>query len=486
MISRISSHSGASNRFGGKKYRFIPLNDFQYTLIPNNDLTYLLIPNGDFNLIILPDNDLNNVLLPDNDIFYTLLPNNDLAYVIIPNNDGTYLLIPNNDITFSLLSPTPIPTETPTETPTPTPTETPTATPTETPIPTQTPTPTATPTLYLNCYTVRQYLYGYDSGNGASSLYVLESDYPNVSTIQVGATATINGILVTVSGLVQSNSVYFQGGNGYLIYFTPTAGNITAGTYIDFCWYSTTQPTPTPTETPTPTPTPTATPISNNLVLYYDPSNLTSYSGTGTTINDLSGNELNGLMSGVTFSSPYLSFNGINGQIQIPDNTLLEPGSGDWTIEVWVNQSVSGNDVVLGKFNNGGLTQNVSYSIRTTSTTYYAQIGSGSGSGSTLFVNSTNHIGTLNNWYQIVYVFKNIETNTLETFVNGSSIGTVNHSLPSILNSVNPLYIGSYNGGEYSQWFEGKIGIVRIYNNALTSSDILINYNTDKAKYGLT
>jgi hypothetical protein len=261
---------------------------------------------------------------------------------------------------------------------------------------------------------------------------------------------------------------------------------------VDFSPYVPVTPTPTPTPTPTITPTLTSTPtttpavpVTTNLVLYYDPSNLSSYPGSGTTINDLSGNGLNGSMSGITYTSPYFSYNGTSSQIRVADNPLLEPGSGDWTMEVWVNQSVLGNDVVLGKFDNGGLTIDVSYSIRTTNTTYYAQLSSGSGTGSTLFVNSTNYVGTIGTWYQIVYVFTNVASNTLETFVNGVSIGSVSHSLASILNTANPLYIGSYNGGEYSQWFDGKIGITRLYNTALTSTQVLQNFNFDKNKYGL-
>ena len=226
-------------------------------------------------------------------------------------------------------------------------------------------------------------------------------------------------------------------------------------------------------------------PVLSNLVLYYDPSNLSSYSGSGTTINDLSGNGLNGTMSNISFTSPYFSYNGSSSQVSVDDNSLLEPGSGDWTMEVWVNQSVSGNDVVLGKFDTGGLAADVSYSIRTTGTTYYAQMGSGSGSGSALFVNSTNYVGTIDSWSQIVYVFTNVAANTLQTFVNGSSIGTVSHSLASILNTSTNLYIGSYNNGESEQWFDGKVGVVRLYSSALTSSEVLQNYNADKAKYGL-
>jgi hypothetical protein len=242
------------------------------------------------------------------------------------------------------------------------------------------------------------------------------------------------------------------------------------------------EPTPTPTSTPTPTitTTPTATPavpVTSNLSLYYDPSNPSSYPGTGSTINDLSGNGLNGSMSGITFTSPYFTYNGTSSQVLVADNALLQPGSGDWTMEVWVNQSVSGNYVVLGKFPTGGA---ASYAIRTVSTQYYAQLGSSSG-----VLNSTFQVGTIGTWYQLVYVFTNVADNTLQTFVNGSSIGSVGHSSASIVNTTNPLYIGSYNGGAFAQWFNGRIGITRLYNAALTSTQVLQNFNADKSKYGL-
>jgi hypothetical protein len=226
-------------------------------------------------------------------------------------------------------------------------------------------------------------------------------------------------------------------------------------------------------------------PVTNNLVLYYDPANTASYPGTGTIINSLASPNLTGTMSNITYTDPYFTYNGTSSQVSVTDTAALEPGSGSWTMEVWVNQTASGNDVVLGKFDPGGLTVDVSYSIRTTGTSYYAQLGSGSGSGSTLFVNSTTFVGTLNTWYQLVYVFTNGGTQTLQTFVNGSSIGTVNHSLTSILNTSSNLYIGSYNNGEFAQWFDGKIGVTRLYNSALTSAQVLQNYNADRSTYGL-
>ena len=68
----------------------------------------------------------------------------------------------------------------------------------------------------------------------------------------------------------------------------------------------------------------------------------------------------------LTFNKKYFDFNGTSSQISIADNVLLEPGSGNWTMEVWFKaDSVSGSQVVLGKFDPGGASIDVSYSIIT-------------------------------------------------------------------------------------------------------------------------
>jgi ubiquitin-large subunit ribosomal protein L40e len=227
--------------------------------------------------------------------------------------------------------------------------------------------------------------------------------------------------------------------------------------------------------------------VTENLQLFFDPSDTDSYPGTGTTITNLATPTLPGTMSNITFNDPYFTYNGTDSQISIADNAALEPGSGDWTMEAWFRPTTVGSSmVVLGKFNNGGAAQDASYSIRINTTgVLFAQLGSGSGSGATLFVNSNNYQTTVNTWYHVVYVFKNIATNSLETYINGVSIGSVGHSLASLLNSTNPLYIGRYNNGEYAQDFAGDIGIVRFYNGALTSAQVLQNYNANRGLYGL-
>jgi hypothetical protein len=226
------------------------------------------------------------------------------------------------------------------------------------------------------------------------------------------------------------------------------------------------------------------TAVTTNLVAYYNPDLTTSYPGSGTTLFDISGNGLNGTMSNITYTDPYFTYNGTSSQVNIADNALLEPGAGDWTMEAWFNTTAfktGSAGTILGKFDPGGASQDVSYSIRTNNTgIVYAQIGNG-----TTVVNSPNYQTVLSTWVQVVYVWKNVASNSLEAYINGVSIGSTAHSFSSILNASTNLYIGSYNGGEYSQYFDGKIGITRLYNAALTAEQVLQNYNANRSTYGI-
>jgi type II secretory pathway pseudopilin PulG len=216
----------------------------------------------------------------------------------------------------------------------------------------------------------------------------------------------------------------------------------------------------------------------NNLILYYNPAMTESYSGTGTTVNDISGNGMNGTLSNVTTSATAFTFNGSNSQVSIPDNAVLEPGTGNWTIEVWFKPTVV-SGTLLGKYNNGGNTANISYALRMGANNIRADFSN----GSTGFT-SDNYTLTPNNWVQMVYVW-NKTNNVLYTYSNGVIKQTKTITISGILNSITNLFLGSYNGGEYPQYFNGQIGVVRMYNKPLTDSEVLNNFNTTKATYGL-
>jgi hypothetical protein len=221
--------------------------------------------------------------------------------------------------------------------------------------------------------------------------------------------------------------------------------------------------------------------VTSNLVLWYDPSNRASYPGSGSTITNLASSSLNGTMSNITYTNPYFSYNGSSSQINVADNALLEPGTGDWTMEVWVYlSSGSGAKVVLGKFDPGGGAQDVSYSIRISGAGIFAQIGNG-----TNVVDTSPYTLTLNTWTHVTYVWKNVATNSLEAYINGVSVQSVSHSFSSILNTSANLYIGSYNGGEYSQYMNGRIGVTRLYSAALTGAQVSQNYQAQRGVYGV-
>lgn len=221
-----------------------------------------------------------------------------------------------------------------------------------------------------------------------------------------------------------------------------------------------------------------------NLVLYYDPTDTASYPGTGTTLTSLVGSGLNGTMTAITYTSPYFTFNGSTSQVSVADNASLEPGSGDWTVEVWLRYSVitGKTRTYLSKTNNNGGSADWGYGFRTNqanNTTYFEV-----GNGTTSVTSPATSVAT-GTWYQIVGVWTNVASNSIALYKNGTLVGSNSHSFTSVKNTTNPLYLGNYNGNEFAQQFEGDMGIVRMYSRALTAAEIQNNYDANKATYGL-
>lgn len=219
---------------------------------------------------------------------------------------------------------------------------------------------------------------------------------------------------------------------------------------------------------------------SDNIVLHYNPSMTESYAGTGTNLLDLSGNGLNGTMSNITYNNPAFNLNGTNTQVSIPDNALLEPGTGSWTIEAWFNNTGT-NGTLVGKYRAGGGSGDISYALRIVgANAIRADFSNGTSAQVT-----DNYNYAMNTWVQMVYVWDKTNNN-IYTYSNGVLKQTKAISISGgILNTTTNLYLGSYNGGEYSQYFSGKLGIVRIYKKALTAAEVLKNYDTNKGLYGI-
>ena len=224
--------------------------------------------------------------------------------------------------------------------------------------------------------------------------------------------------------------------------------------------------------------------VTDNLVLYYDPDDPASYPGSGTTINSLVSPNLTGTMTNITYTDPYFTHNGTSSTVSVADNALLEPSTGDFTLEAWVYYSVLAGSTrtFISKTNNNGGAADWSYGLRTNGTTgaTYMEVGNG-----TTSITTPTYTVTTGTWYQIVGIWTNVASNSLALYVNGASQGSNSHSFASVKNSTNPLYLGSYNGGEVSQWFNGRMGIVRYYSAALTGEQVLQNYNANRGIYGI-
>ena len=223
--------------------------------------------------------------------------------------------------------------------------------------------------------------------------------------------------------------------------------------------------------------------VTSNLVFWYDPNNSVSYPGTGTTVTNLANTSLAETLTNVTYTSPYFTYNGSNATASVADNALLEPGTGDFTLEVWVYYSaITGSSRCIMSKTEGGNAADWSYGLRTQTTgATYMEVGNG-----TTSITSPTFTVSTGQWYQIVGVWTNVASNSIELYVNGVSQGSNSHSFTSVKNSTHALSFGSFDGGAtFGQWFNGRMGVSRMYSAALTSAQVLQNYNADKSTYGL-
>lgn len=212
--------------------------------------------------------------------------------------------------------------------------------------------------------------------------------------------------------------------------------------------------------------------VTSNLVLHLDASNSSSYSGSGTTWTDLSGQGNNGtLTNGPTFDSGdsgSIVFDGTNDRVQFGSD-IFDPNT-DFTLSAWVNLDVvTGNQTIVSDYSNAG-----SFQLRYKNGNGFQIVDSNIVNVGTFSSSETLSAGT---WYNITVTRS---SNTYTYYLNGSSVST--------LTSTNTFDRGPETiGANYSftsEWFDGKIAQVFAYSSALSASEVLHNYNATKATYG--
>jgi hypothetical protein len=208
--------------------------------------------------------------------------------------------------------------------------------------------------------------------------------------------------------------------------------------------------------------------VSNGLVLYLDAANPKSYSGSGTTWSDLSGNGNNGtLTNGPTFDSSNngsIVFDGVNDFVALPSiNT-----NSNFTLNFWTKRSSNSTPTLFSGNNTSGYLQ-----IRNGDTaisfvkSIIAELGNFGSSTAT----------TLNLIYNILITKSGT---TFSAYVNGDFKNTL--TVTETFTTTSPsLGINSFNIEPYT----GNIYQFSVYNRALTAAEVLQNYNATKGRYGL-
>jgi hypothetical protein len=223
--------------------------------------------------------------------------------------------------------------------------------------------------------------------------------------------------------------------------------------------------------------------VTSGLVLYSDAGYPSSYPTTGTTWYDVSGYGNNGtLTNGPTYSAENggsIVFDGIDDYVNY--GNIIFNNQSTTTIDIWVNiPSMTVNQYIMSK---GSAGDGISTFI------CYTGLGpSGGGSsyirfsmGNQSSVNSTPlEFGNLNwgEWYNFTSTY---DGSSVKGYKNATSPQTTPLS-GNLYNTISPIYLGRSKYGNYAPC---SIGNFKIYNRALTSTEILQNYNAQKSRFGL-
>jgi hypothetical protein len=224
--------------------------------------------------------------------------------------------------------------------------------------------------------------------------------------------------------------------------------------------------------------------VTDGLVLCLDAADQNSYSGSGNTWTDLSGNGNNGtLTNGTTFSNAnngVFSFDGVNDSIQGPNSSSLMVTT-NFTLSVWVKRTVdqSREQVLLAK--NGEAGPWVGWELMfSTSNTIGLWTSGSAGSGWDYFSYSVTNL----DWNNITVTFSGTSggTGTALLYINGEYVASIQNKKTPGTPSLRVFEIGKIRNTRY---LSGKISQAQIYNKTLTEQQIQQNYNATKGRFGL-
>jgi len=231
--------------------------------------------------------------------------------------------------------------------------------------------------------------------------------------------------------------------------------------------------------------TSTSTPISSGLQLYLDAGKSSSYSGTGQTWKDLSGNGTDGLLhigssqlyTGPAFTSAtdssYFSFVSSEAKRVIFSGTPayqtpIQSASTAFTWSIWVYPVTNSDSSLLMGYRAVG------------STFYKLTTQKFEMSPAEIY-----YMFTLNTWQNITAVYDGSQSGTanMKLYVNGIQVGVRDADQPTFRTTAMPFYVGG--DAIANEYASARINQVAVYNRALSAEEVTTNFNRFKKRFGL-
>jgi len=217
--------------------------------------------------------------------------------------------------------------------------------------------------------------------------------------------------------------------------------------------------------------------ITSGLVLNLNAADQNSYVSGSTAWNDLSGNNYNGtLTNGPTFSSGNggsIVFDGVDDYASLSGTITLGI---TFTILAWIKPStLAGGDYIVYGLNANG--NDNWFGINGNAVNLFAtQI-----SDVNNFTVSGGSIASTSVWY---FIGCTIDTSTAKVYLNAVEQNSTTKAFTIGAWNDNNVTIGR-RGTIAQRYFPGSIASVQAYNRVLSTTEMLINYNAQKTRFGL-
>jgi len=227
---------------------------------------------------------------------------------------------------------------------------------------------------------------------------------------------------------------------------------------------------------------------SSNLQVYLDANDTTSYSGSGTTWNDISGKNNNFSWNSVSFNSSGTKYFNTNGRLcsGVASNSVGITNSTGYTIQFFAYQfSYTANAAFkLYGSNPGGSTRGIFAHLAWTDQNIYFDQGgccdpnqrTSVASGGTAAWNFWTLRRTVSGGIDYRYIIKNT------TILSTNTTAGADPALTSTAITVGGASDEYGNGS--SQW-NAAIGTFLVYNRGLTDDEVAFNFNALRTSYGV-